>query len=348
MKTTAIICEFNPLHSGHKMLIDYAKTFSDKVICIMSGNFTQRGMPACCDKYARARHAILSGADMVAELPVVFAAASAENFAYGATEIADIMEADYLLFGSECGDITELTQCAKLLSDKEINKKIASEIKNGVSYPKAVANAVNLPVLDKPNNVLGVEYIKALLAINSRVTPVTIKREDNYNGKPQQFASSGTLRENAELRKAFTYDYVIKDIDDNVEKRYGEVATAMLSVKSREEMSVIEGVSEGIENRIFSADKSHGYENMIEQIKTKRYTRLRLQRIILNTILNITTDDVYAAKHNAIAIRPLAIKSNSAALLTKTNEIADELTQKADRLYYALSVATPPKKLLKI
>ena len=97
MKLAAIICEFNPLHTGHKRLIDYARSVADKVVCIMSGNFMQRGLPACADKYARARHAILAGADLVVELPVAFATASAENFAFGGIAAVKRLGADCLV-----------------------------------------------------------------------------------------------------------------------------------------------------------------------------------------------------------------------------------------------------------
>lgn len=348
MKTTAIICEFNPLHSGHKRLIEHAKTFSDKVICIMSGNFTQRGMPACCDKYLRAKHALLAGADLVVELPTVFATASAENFAYGGVTIANKLDVDYLLFGSECGEIARLIDCAKLLLNNDINTLIASEVKKGVSYPKAVANAVNTPILEKPNNVLAIEYIKALILAKSSITPLTVTREDNYNGEAQQYASSGALRTNAKLRKIYTYEYVTQDIDDQIEKKFQDAVTSILALKNAKELNSIEGVSEGIENRIFAADKSLGYDKLIEAIKTKRYTRLRLQRIILNSVLNITQQDVDNAKKSNIAIKALAVKVDSATLLAKANDEVDEITLRADRFFYSLSNAKPPRKLIKI
>lgn len=348
MKTTAIICEFNPLHSGHKRLLDYARTLSDKVICIMSGNFTQRGLPACCDKYARARHALLAGADLVVELPTVFAVASAENFAYGGVSIANALGVDYLLFGSECGDINKLTNCAKLLLDEETNRQIALEVKKGVSYPRAVANAVKSDVLDKPNNVLAIEYLKAMLATKSAITSVTITREDNYNGQGQQFTSSKALRESKELRNKYSYDYVTQNIDDELEARFGTVATSIIAMKTCEEMANIEGVTEGIENRIFAANKAQGYDKFLEEIKTKRYTRLRLQRVVLNAILNISKSDVNAAKLSEISVKALAVKTDATALLAKVNNNVDELTQRADRLYYSICAATPPTKLIKL
>ena len=349
MKLAAIICEFNPLHTGHKRLLDYAKTVADNVVCIMSGNFTQRGLPACSDKYSRAKHAILSGADLVVELPTVFATASAENFAYGGIAIAEKLGADCLVFGSECGDVDKLNSCVDVIENCETNKLIQQEVAKGVSYPKAVAAATGLDVLDKPNNVLAIEYLKALKRTNSTITPFTVKREDNFNtDEAQQYASSKALRDNAELRKEYTFDYVIKDIDDDVVTKYCSIAPSILATATKEQLERIEGITEGLHNRIFNADKSHGYEYMLEQIKTKRYTRLKLQRVILNQILGITKDDVVQLKSQQPCVKVLAVKSSETALLQGIDNESDEITQRADRLYATLSGKTSPTKLVKI
>lgn len=348
MKTTAIICEFNPLHSGHKKLIDYAKSISDRVICIMSGNFTQRGMPACCDKYLRAAHAVKAGADLVVELPTIYATASAENFAYGGVAIADSLGVDSLLFGSECGDIDELRRCAKLLTDKDVNAEIARMMTTGISYPTAVAAAVGSDALNSPNNVLAVEYIRALQARESSVLPVTIKRENNFNGEPTEYASSGYLRQNADDRERYSYDFVIRDIDDSIENKYKEFAARAVSLLSAEQLAATEGVTEGLENRIFKADKSNGYDAMLEQIKTKRYTRMKLQRIILNAVLSVTKDKAVQSKNAQPKIKALAVHESAVTLLRNLDEETDELTRKADRLYYTLSASKPPQKLIKL
>ena len=348
MKTTAIICEFDPLHSGHKKLLDYAKTFSDKVICIMSGNFTQRGLPACADKYSRATHAIKAGADMVVELPTVFATASAENFALGGVKIAQELNVDYLLFGSECGDIHQIKNFAESLDDVEINERIAREVKNGVSYPKAVFLATRSKILESPNNVLAIEYVRAIQKLKSRIEPITLKRENNYNGEANAYASSNALRANKSLRSVYSYDYVRKDIDDEVENKFCSFATYFMSLASPHQLERIEGVNEGLENRIYNADKSMGYEAMISQIKTKRYTRLKLQRIVLNFLLSITKETAEKYKSLNPSIQVLAINSSSVSLLQYINDSNDEITLKADRLYYSLSGKKAPKKLIKI
>ena len=349
MKLAAIICEFNPLHTGHKKLIDFAKTQADNVVCIMSGNFTQRGLPACADKYARARHALLAGADLVVELPTVFATASAENFALGGVAIAERLGVDCLVFGSECGDVAELNRCVDALADESVNTRIRQEISKGVSYPKAVAVATGLDALDKPNNVLAIEYIKALRKLHSRITPITLKREDNYNESAAgEFASSMALRQDATLRERYTFDFVTADIDDTVERKYCEIAPSFLAVATKEQLAQIEGATEGVHNRIFNADKSQGFESLLEQVKTKRYTRLKLQRIVLNCVLGITKQTVELCKQQPVNIKVLGVKVGCETLLSDFENETDELTQKADRLYYTLSGKTPPTKLIKV
>lgn len=345
MKTSVIICEFNPLHYGHKKLIDFAKSFSDKVVCVMSGNFVQRGMPACCNKYKRALHAIRAGADMVVELPVLYATAAAENFAYGGVAVANQLDAQYLVFGSECGDISVLQDCMTLLSDQKINMQIRANLALGMSYPKAVATAVGTDVLDKPNNVLAVEYLRALENTSSRLTPVTIAREDNFHSQPQQFASSTVLRKQPELRDKFTFDFVAADINDKIEEDYCKFATQFLSLQDKKSLENVAGVTEGLHNRIFAADKTQGFEAMMEQIKTKRYTRVKLQRLILNSVLGITKEHERAAKLVVPKTKVLAVSHQSTGLLDGVENQTDPLTQRADRLYSALDNCPPPMRL---
>lgn len=352
MTTAAIICEFNPLHTGHKRLIDYAKTISDNVVCVMSGNFTQRGMPACASKYDRARHAILAGADLVIELPTTFAISSAEDFATGGVMCANAINADYLVFGSECGDIQALKQCAESLRDAETNLLIKTRILQGLSYPKAVGMATGNTLLDSPNNVLAVEYIKALIKTNSKAKPVTIARSNDYNCHVPQngFASSTAIRNDDSLLAEFSFGFVAKDFSIAVEEKYKEFLPIALSACQAKDYQEIYGVNEGIENRFVAADKAHGYEIMMEEIKTKRYTRLKLQRIALAKILNMTKSDVMSAKKCLPQLTPLAVKLGKEYLLSSisTANATDELTARADSLYKALSGCKYPRTLQKI
>lgn len=346
MKTSVIICEFNPLHNGHKRIIDFAKTFSDKVICVMSGNFVQRGMPACCNKFKRATHAVKSGADLVLELPTVYATSSAENFALGGVRIANELQADFLVFGSECGQLTQLEYCAEKLDDENVNAKIREELAKGVSYPKAVWSATGLNVLEKPNNTLAVEYLRALKRTKSKIVPVTIGREDNFNGDAKEFASSTFLRNNPEKRELFCDDFVTADIDDNVEKLYKDFAVRVLSCAEKEHLEKIAGVTEGLHNKIFASCKTQGYDKMLQDVKSKRYTQTKLQRIVLNCVLGITKEAEKQSKILTPKIKVLAVKSSAKTMLAGLENKSDELTKRADRLYCTFDGETPPTKLL--
>lgn len=346
MKTSVIICEFNPLHNGHKRIIDFAKTFSDKVICVMSGNFVQRGMPACCNKFKRATHAVKSGADLVLELPTVYATSSAENFALGGVRIANELQADFLVFGSECGQLPQLEYCAEKLDDENVNAKIREELAKGVSYPKAVWSATGLNVLEKPNNTLAVEYLRALKRTKSKIVPVTIGREDNFNGDAKEFASSTFLRNNPEKRELFCDDFVTADIDDNVEKLYKDFAVRVLSCAEKERLEKIAGVTEGLHNKIFASCKTQGYDKMLQDVKSKRYTQTKLQRIVLNCVLGITKEAEKQSKILTPKIKVLAVKSSAKTMLAGLENKSDELTKRADRLYCTFDGETPPTKLL--
>lgn len=347
MTTTAIICEFNPIHRGHAKLIEYAKTFSDKVICIMSGNFVQRGMPACIDKYTRAKHAVMGGADMVIELPFVYATASATDFAYGGVKLATQLNADYLLFGSECGNVEMLCNLAQKLTDVSTNNEIRKHMQRGVSYPTAVSNALNTDILNYPNNTLALEYIKWLNQLNSTVKPVTLLRENNHESA-KQYASSTQIRNDVELIDKYSFPFVKQDINLQVEVNYKDFAPRALSVIPTVKLAYIYDVTEGIENRFAVADKSNGYDNMIEQIKTKRYTWAKLQRITLHAILNLTKEQMSVDKSQQINCNVLAVKSDATPLLKNIDNTTDQLTANADKLYYSLGGKLPPVKLQKI
>ncbi len=185
-----IIAEYNPLHNGHvfQLLESKSLTGASYTICVMSGNFTQRGTPAICDKWMRTQMALESGIDLVIELPTIYSTASAELFAYGGVSILESLGiVDFLSFGSECGRIDILQEIANVLysEPKEYISLLKHELSFGTSFPKAREKALLLylndirryaNVLSEPNNILGIEYIKALKRIKSPIAPVTIKR----------------------------------------------------------------------------------------------------------------------------------------------------------------------------
>lgn len=202
MKTAAVIAEYNPFHNGHQYQLEETRkeTGADFLLVVMSGNFVQRGAPAIVNKYARTKTALLGGADVVIELPALYALSSAEFFAGGAVTLLNRLNVvDFLSFGSESGNIALLERCARILAEKEaeLNSAIMPLLKNGVSYPAAREQALAAAVsglssafasdispetltglLGSPNNILGLEYCKALFSLRSNIRPFTLKRTD--------------------------------------------------------------------------------------------------------------------------------------------------------------------------
>lgn len=362
MKTCAIICEYNPLHNGHVKLIQYAKSIADYCVCIMSGNFTQRALPAVADKYTRAKHAVLAGADAVVEIPVIFAISSAPNFAYCGVNIATRLGCDYLLFGSECGDINALTECANSCDADLLNVKQA--MSTGISFPKAMSTL--LPqfahILDKPNNILAVEYIKAIQRLNSKITPITIQRQHNYNDNSLQgdYVSATAIRNNVSKADVLRYmpAYVLSDIDNTIEQQYKQLVAKTISTYDTDYLSNIEGVTEGIENSIFKYATIGDYDKLVQQVKSKRYTQMRIQRILLCALLGITKNDVSQYSHNTSPINLLAIGNQSDTLLSYWQSIATniattegnswDINKKANRQYMSLTGKSMPHSVQKI
>lgn len=355
LKKCAIICEYNPLHNGHIKHMLETKKVSDILICIMSGNFAQRANIAILNKYARATHAIHSGADIVIELPTIFAVSSAENFAYGGVKIAQQLDCNMLSFGSECADINKLSHISNIIEDPKIRDKIKKNLANGNNYAKSVADATLMfdddNILDKPNNLLAVEYIRACRMLMYNPELFTIKREDNFNSNQIQHICSATAIRNAviENRLSDTIDSIPKYVFGELKKfnykktleNYHIFAHNYLQTCSKQYLSQIEGITEGLENRIIDCLMQPTYEQMLLKLKTKRYTMARLERVILNSILNITKQLVDDAKSSQLSLKVLAINSNRLNLLQDVPSITsiyiDEITNKADRIYSSLN-----------
>ncbi|MDY4069290.1 MAG: nucleotidyltransferase family protein, partial [Lachnospiraceae bacterium] len=210
MKTAGIIAEYNPFHNGHKYHLEEVRrqTGADYLIIVMSGDFTQRGIPAVINKYSRARMALDAGVDLVLELPVCYATGSAAWFAQGAICLLDSLGCvDLVSFGSECGDIDRLTAMAKILSEEPtaFTETLKHGLKEGLSYPTAREKALQSvlsaaasqektlrPTLSNPNDILGVEYCKALLEINSAITPHTVRRLGGAYDDPELQAQNSS------------------------------------------------------------------------------------------------------------------------------------------------------------
>ena len=210
MKVAGIIAEYNPFHKGHQYHIEETrkKTGADYVVVVMSGDYVQRGEPAVLDKYTRASMALNSGVNLVVELPVNYAVSSAENFAAGALKVLDYIKADSIAFGSESGDIERLSKLAHVLCDNEdtLYKEISKYTANGISYAAARQKVVEkltdkdtAAMLTSSNNILAVEYLKAVIKNNYAIKPYTVQRQgDSYNDTDirSEYASATALRGN--------------------------------------------------------------------------------------------------------------------------------------------------------
>lgn len=302
MKIAAVICEFNPFHNGHKHLLDeIRKQNYDSIICVMSGSFTQRGEAAITDKFSRTRVALKNGADLVIELPTPYAAASAERFAKGGVDVIKATGVvDKVFFGSEVGDIALIEEAVKATEDARVQELLKSRMNKGEYYPLALQKAVEeifgsetAEIISEPNNTLGVEYVKELLKCGIKAG--TIKRKavaHDSNKAKDGFASASLIRE-----MIFKGENVYPlapycDFSNPAKLSLGERAILYkLKAMSLEEIANLPDVTEGLHNRIFSAARSAGtLEELLFEIKTKRYTMARLRRIITSAVLGITKD----------------------------------------------------------
>lgn len=302
MSAVGIIAEFNPLHTGHKRLIDYAKTLGDTIACVISGNFVQRGDVAIISKQQRAKFALLCGVDIVAELPVLWSMSTAQNFALGGVWQLYNLGCQKIVFGSECGDIDALINAADVLNSDGFFEKVSEKAKSGVTFAVARENAaqemgVDFTLLRGANNNLGIEYILAAKKLNLPIEFHTIKRlgaGHNSNEIDDGFVSSSFIRE--ELLKSnigYTERFMPREIRGIINpehiadiKRLENAILCSLRTKSANDLKNLPDISEGLENKIyFSARVATSLDELYNMIKTKRYTMARIRRLVLSAFL---------------------------------------------------------------
>lgn len=335
-KISSVICEYNPFHNGHEyMLKKMRENGADYIVACMSSNFTQRGSLSIYDKYTRTRAAIYGGADLVLELPVTFSCAGAERFAFGGIYILNSMGCvDEVVFGSECGNIDALKKAAEAVENTEAAEIMHSVLKTGMTFAAARQLAVEKvygkevsDIISQPNNILAVEYIKAIRRIGSSVIPSTIKRigaDHDSEETCKNYAGAKYIR--SIIEKGGNADFYIPDYASkifssakNSPPLYGRMAKLegailyTLRMADKKRLFMLPEVGEGLENRIYSAvRKGKNLEEIINGIKSKRYTRSRICRIIMYAFLGITkTDMPYVPKY----IRVLGFNSRGKEVL---------------------------------
>lgn len=347
MKIAAVISEYNPFTAGHKYHIEQTKalTHADAVIAIMSGNFVQRGEPAIFDKQLRTRLALEGGADVVIELPTLFALQSAEIFAHGGVKILDSLGCvDYLSFGSET-DIAFVGKVAALLADepysfkKELNKNLDDKTPFAQARTNTIATYFNLTEDEKlclslPNSILAIEYIKKLIQFDSDIQPVAIHRVGGgYNDVTEytDYLSATAVRKliredrfstisnklPAKIAKMILSQQYRADNDDF----YKMLQYKLMTSKSTD-IAQISGVVEGLENALISAAFESSYSDFIEKVHSKRYTRTAIQRIAYNILLGITKADVERCKTKTdpLYARVLGFRQESSGVVKYISE----------------------------
>ena len=365
-RVLGIIAEYNPFHNGHLYHIAKSKeeTGSQYVIAIISGNFVQRGNTSIVNKWIKARMALLNGVDLVIELPTIYSISSAENFAEGAIKILNSLGVvDTLSFGMEAKDVSTLNNIANVLytEPKEYITMLSHELKKGNSFPKARENALMMylndikryaNVMAGSNNILGIEYLKAMKKTKSIITPVGIKREKVlYNDKyiVDEFASATAIRKMLmtkelndiskvmprssylQLGEELKLGHYVIDIS-----RFEKEIIYTLRKMSVEEIANIPDVSEGLENSIKNAaDSCNTLTELINIVKTKRFTQTRIQRILLYSLLGITKKHMEISKKVTPYVRVLGF-----------NNKGKELISEMMRLNPKLNVVTSVKKYI--
>ena len=307
MTISGIICEYNPFHNGHMYQINQTrKAGATHIVAVMSGNFVQRGDCAIMSKWQRAKSAIDNGVDVVVELPCPYAISSAESFALGAVSILDSMGCiDMLSFGSESDDIDVLKEAASIADGIAHSSELISLMEDGLTYPNAmqkIMNGINpeyANVLSSPNNILGIEYLRALSAFNSAIRPFTIGRagvEHDSMNISGQFASASMirkmLRSGNDVSEFMPYPPNINDGFATLENLENAILYK-LRCMTADEIANIPDVAHGLENRIYNAARNAcSIDELFDLIKTKRYTAARIRRIIICCLLNINKNDL--------------------------------------------------------
>lgn len=358
-RVLGIIAEYNPFHNGHLYHLDASKkvTGCDYTVAIISGNFTQRGSTSVVDKWSKTKMALQNGVDLVIELPVLYSISSSENFAEGAIKILNSLGIiDYLSFGSETPDITILNSIADILCNepKDYKKLLTTELDKGLSFPKARENALlnyiknantfendkpnfekHKKALSSPNNILGIEYLKALKKYNSSIKTVCISRfATDYNSSDfsGSIASATAIRELIKNKDFNSIKNVIPKNSYSVLMdciNSGHIVSDLncfekeiiytLRKMSTEEISNLPDVSEGLEFSIKKAANSCNTINeFLDIVKSKRYTVTRLQRILLYTLLNISKEDMQLSKQVEMPyVRVLGFNDNGKKLISE-------------------------------
>jgi len=383
-KISGIICEFNPLHNGHEALIRHVREHTgSSVVCIMSGNFVQRGEAAALDKWSRTALALKAGADLVIELPLPWAMSGAERFALGGVSLLNALGcADTLAFGSECGNADALLRIARYLLSESFTSDVRPFLSEGLPFAAARSKAIETALgthaaelNEQPNNILGIEYCKALITTDSAVSPYTIRRfEVGHDDETvsDRYASASLLRRlsaSGESVSQFVPDYTDNCIEALKDKkqypadinRLDRAVLGFLSTCPANALRRTPDVSEGLENKIRSAAGTVStLAELYDAVKSKRYSHARIRRIVLAAYLGLTkdlpdtppyirvlgmTEAGTTLLHSAQPTLPFVMRPADIRKLSPQAQHIFELEAKADDLYALCTEARRPAGL---
>lgn len=351
MKIAGIICEYNPFHLGHLRQFRLVKEHlgdDTRIVCVMSGNYVQRGMPAAWDKFARAKAALACGADVVLELPVTAALRSAEGFADAGVEILSKFGCTHLCFGAECGDAGALMELAGKVDTEPFRQALRDGLDQGLSYAAARQAALQdeSGLLNTPNNILGLEYCRAVLRQNSCMIPVAVQRNGDYHAIEADAAEPSATAIRSLLPDGPWQDYLPKESAAALahapvyDLMWGERALlARLRTMTETQWEASAHGSEGLWRKAMKACRECGtLEQIIEAVKSKRYPRTRIQRLLLCAYLGIDETNLRAPLPY---VRILGFGQNGQSLLrmAKNREelcLINPGQTPADKAYYAL------------
>lgn len=311
MKTVGIVSEFNPFHNGHKYLIDSIKNDlkADTIVAAMSGNFTQRGEIASFDMYTRAQIACQNGVDLVLEIPPQFVLRSAQFYAeFGVYLLNSLGSINYLAFGSESGNLEELQH-----TNQADSQTIKNRMKTGMTYAKAIGDS---SLLQSANNILGMEYLNALKKLNSNMVPYTVQRvavaHDSLS-PIETFASASYIRKS--IDRGLDVSKFVPELPNSVfvhEDALFPMLQYRLANATPDDLKNIQNISEGLENRILATRTAASWNEMIDQIKCKRYPVTRIRRALYSILLQLEKSDNFPTY-----TRVLAFTERGQALLKK-------------------------------
>lgn len=343
MNAVGIVAEYNPFHNGHLYHLEEAKSRSGcaYAVCVMSGNFTQRGEPAMADKWTRARAALLAGADVVLELPFLYAAMPANRFAYGAVKIlSSLGPVTHLAFGSEDAAAMErFRAAARYLHTEEFQRLLKSYLPKEPSYPiayaKALAKISGLPevIFSFPNNILALEYLKALDSLHSDLIPLPIQRK----GAQHKELGLGVYASGSAIRRAREKDLkslpavlppavweLVKDLQWITPRDLAPYLFGRFRTMDAVTLRRIFDVNEGLENRLLRAFRTTNYELAWKELQCKRYSNARLQRILLYALLGVTQNEMLTldAFGRPVYARILGFRKAASPLLREIQDSA--------------------------